>query len=136
MHHSLAGIAVAAAMSLSSAAFAEEPQSLSVSNAMPACYVDTWQYDYLTAYACTANDSPPSTVVAWAVLGLDQTTDRYIIEFHDSCYGHGYSQELGWSCFSTISKYQTLAMRMRVYDNWTGQWSGIIIAQASYYGND
>ncbi|MCP3064003.1 hypothetical protein LXT21_35030 [Myxococcus sp. K38C18041901] len=135
MHRSLAGVAVAAAMSLSSVALAEEPQSLNVSNAMPACFVDTWEFDYLSPYACSANGSAASSVVSWGVLGIDQTADRYIIEFHDSCYGHGYYLDTGWSCMSVIGRNQTLTMRMRVYDNWTGQWSGIITAQASYYND-
>ncbi|MCP3170220.1 hypothetical protein [Myxococcus qinghaiensis] len=141
MHRSLAGVAVAAAMSLSSAALAEEshtpePQGLNVSNAMPACYVDTWNWDYLSAYACSAYGSDPTSIVTWGVLGLDQTTDRYIIQFLDPCYAHGYSPAEGWSCLSVIAKYQTLSQRIRVYDNWTGQWSGTLTVQASYYGND
>ncbi|MFY1828033.1 hypothetical protein ACN47A_19080 [Myxococcus fulvus] len=136
MHRSLAGVAVAAAMSLASAALAEEPQALNVSSAMPACFVDTANWDYLSAYGCTANDSPPSTVVSWGVLGIDQTTGRYTLQFLDACYGHGDYQDTGYSCMSVIQKYQTLTMRSRVYDHWTGQWSGTLTAEASYYGND
>ncbi|NTX01716.1 MULTISPECIES: hypothetical protein [unclassified Myxococcus] len=141
MHRSLAGVAVAAAMSLSSAVLAEEPrasepQGLNVSSAMPACFVDTPNWDYLSAYACSASGSAYSTIVSWGVLGIDQTGGRYTIQFLDSCYGHGYYQDTGYSCMTVINKYDTLTQRIRVYDNLTGQWSATLTATASYYGDD
>ena len=131
MRRLLPGVAVAVAMSLSSTAQAD------VLSAMPACYVDTWGWDYLTAYGCTANASPSTTIVTFGVLGIDQSGGRYIIEFLDgTCDQVGNGGHDGYICNRIIYHGQTFSQRMRVYDTWTNQWSSILPASASYYSDN
>lgn len=104
-----------------------------VSSAMPACYVDTWAWDYLSAYGCAASASPYSTIATFGVLGIDQSGGRYVIEFLDgTCEQEGPGGTDGYICNRTISHGQSISQRMRVYDTWTSQWSGILTAHASY----
>lgn len=133
--------AAVAAMSLSSAAWANEPrpapaegvQGLGAADAVAACYVDTPAWDYLSAGSCMAMGSDSWRYVTFGVLGIDQSGGRYVIQFLDgTCFAAGYSSDEGYTCLQTVSHYQTVTQRMQVYDTWTGQWSGILTAYASY----
>ncbi|NOK16557.1 hypothetical protein [Corallococcus carmarthensis] len=135
------GVAAVAAMSLSSAAWAGEPrpapaqgiQSLGAGDAVPACYVDTPAWDYLSAGSCMALGTDGWRYVTFGVLGIDQSGGRYVIQFLDgTCSSPGYSSDEGYTCLQTVYLNQMVTQRMQVYDTWTGQWSGILTAYASY----
>ncbi|MBN9683675.1 MULTISPECIES: hypothetical protein [unclassified Corallococcus] len=140
MRRLFAGVSAVAALSLSSAAWAADTlpapegiQSLGASDAVAACYVDTFAWDYLSAGSCGALGSDSWRYVTFGVLGIDQSGGRYVIQFLDgTCSYAGYSPDEGYTCLQTISHYQTVSQRMQVYDTWTDQWSGILTAYASY----
>ncbi|RKG67641.1 hypothetical protein D7V80_15340 [Corallococcus sp. CA054B] len=143
MRRLLAGVSAVAAMSLSSVAWAEESrpsapeglQSLGASDAVAACYVDTFAWDVLSGGSCFAMGSPFATTVVFGVLGIDQSGGRYVVQFLDgTCESNGYTLDEGNICLRTIGRNQTVSQRVQVYDTWTAEWSGILTAYASYEG--
>ncbi|MHA7632729.1 hypothetical protein [Corallococcus sp. M7] len=144
MRRLLAGVSAVAALSLSSTAWAEAVrpapegiQSLGAGDAVAACYVDTFAWDYLSAGSCFAMGSPYTTTVVFGIQGIDQSGSRYVVQFLDgTCESTGYTLDEGNICLRTISRYQTLSQRVQVYDTWTAEWSGILTAYATYEGLD
>ncbi|MBN8226738.1 hypothetical protein JYK02_04365 [Corallococcus macrosporus] len=143
MRRLLAGVSAVAAMSLSSAVWASESrapegiQSLGAGDAVAACYVDTPAWEYLQPGSCFSMGSAYTTQVVFGVQGIDQSGGRYVVQFLDgTCQSTGYTLDEGNICLRTISRYQTLSQRVQVYDTWTGQWSGVLTAYASYEGLD
>ncbi|WP_375760781.1 hypothetical protein [Corallococcus exercitus] len=141
MRRLLAGFSAVAAMSLSSAVWAEESrppegiQALGAGDAVAACYVDTSAWEVLMPGSCFSMASPYTTQVVFGVQGIDQSGGRYVVQFLDgTCESTGYTLDEGNICLRTIRHYQTLSQRVQVYDTWTGQWSGILTAEASYEG--
>jgi hypothetical protein len=137
MKRLLTGVAIAAVMTFSHATQAEEKsqdpmQLLDLSSAAAGCYVDTPAWDVATADSCEAFSSASSTTAVFSVLGLDQSSGRYTIQYLDNtCASIFYTTNEGLVCTRPIGSYQSISQRVQVTDTVTGQ-SRIMSATAYY----
>jgi hypothetical protein len=133
----LTGVVIAAVMTFSQASQAEvksqDPmQPLDLSSAAAGCYVDTPAWDVATPDWCEGISTASTTTAVFSVLGLDQSSGRYTIQYLDNtCANIFYTLNEGLVCTRPIRRYQQISQRVQVTDTVTGQ-SRIMSATAYY----
>jgi hypothetical protein len=131
---------IAAAMMFSRPSLAEEQiqvpmQPMSLSTAAAGCYVDTPAWDVATPNWCETISSATRTTAVFSVLGLDQSSGHYIVQYLDNtCASIFYTVNEGLVCTRSIRPYQYVTQRVQVTDTVTGQ-SRIMSATARYERN-
>jgi hypothetical protein len=130
-------ITVAMMFSLPSQAVekSQEPmQTLNLSSAEAGCYVDTPAWDVATPGFCEGYSSASQTTAVFSVLGIDQSSGRYLIQYLDNtCSSVFYTVNEGWVCTRTIRPYRLVSQRVQVTDTATGQ--SVILRATAYYEN-
>lgn len=140
MRRSLARVAVTATLTLGFTALAEEAESaqletLNLPGASAGCYVDTPAFDVATPDSCFATLNRSSTVAIFSVLGLDQSSGRYSIQYlNNTCETVSYTTSEGWVCKRTIYPYSDITQWVQVTDTQTGA-SATFSATARYEYN-
>jgi hypothetical protein len=137
MKRMLTGTMIAAVMMFSRASWAEEQtqepmQRMDLSTAAAGCYVDTPAWDVATPNWCESTSGASKTTVVFSVLGIDQSSGRYTIQYLDNtCASIHYTVSEGLVCSRPIRHFQYVTQRVQVTDTTTGQ-SRIMSATASY----
>lgn len=140
MKRMLTGTMIAAVMMFSHPSRAEEQsqgpmQPMDLSSAAAGCYVDTPAWDVATPDWCETISSASQTTVVFSVLGIDQSSGRYTIQYLDNtCASINHTVSEGWICLRPIRPYQYVTQRVQVTDTATGQ-SRIMSATAYYTQN-
>ncbi|EAU69965.1 hypothetical protein [Stigmatella aurantiaca] len=140
MKRMLTGAAITATMVFSLPSQAEEQsqdpmQTLNLFSAVAGCYVDTPAWDVATPGQCEAISNASQTTAVFSVLGIDQSSGRYAIQYLDNtCASIFYTVNEGLVCTRTIRAYQFVSQRVQITDTVTGQ-SYIQSATAHYEKN-
>lgn len=140
MKRMLTGTMTAAVMMFSRPSLAGEQsqglmQLMDLSTAAAGCYVDTPAWDVATPSWCETVSSASKTTAVFSVLGIDQSSGRYSVQYLDNtCTSIFYTVNEGLVCTRPIRPHQYVTQRVQVTDTVTGQ-SRIMSATAYYEQN-